>query len=253
MSPQGTAPLGGPGEVKAKVFVVEDEPEVRKLLRVILSGAGYDVADVPDGESALAVFDRESPDLVVLDIGLPRLGGWAVLAELRATTTVPILVLTGLDSEADRVRGLRSGADDYLGKPFGRHELVARVEALLRRSRRTASEVYDDGLTVIDFARREVAISGHEVETTPLEFELLAALVREPGVVLSPAQLRPLWEDDTSCGASTIKTRVHRLRRKLADAGVSPFPIEAVRGVGYRYRRPVASGRNTGGPPSAVD
>jgi DNA-binding response OmpR family regulator len=157
---------------------------------------------------------------------------------------VPVLVLTAHGQETDKVRGLRSGADDYLTKPFANAELLARVEALLRRSTSAASwasQVYDDGVLHLDPTSRRVYVNGVEVRLTPTEFRLLNTLVRHAGAVLSPNQLlTQAWDDPTGIGQERVKFAVLRLRRKLGWTDPDASPVESVRGFGYRYRRPAA-------------
>jgi DNA-binding response OmpR family regulator len=183
------------------------------------------------------------PDLVILDVGLPEMDGWTVLDRVRDFADVPILMLTAHSEESEKVRGLRGGADDYLTKPFNNNELLARVEALLRRARsggradeRTGSEVYDDGLVRVDLRIRQVEVDGRPVDLTRTEFRLLSVLVKHAGAVLSPNQLlEQVWNDPTGIAPERVKFAVLRLRRKLGWSG-DASPISAVRGVGYRYR-----------------
>jgi DNA-binding response OmpR family regulator len=173
--------------------------------------------------------------------------GWQVLERLRDVSDVPVLLLTAHGQESDKVRGLRGGADDYLTKPFTNAELVARVEALLRRSAGATSwadEVYDDGVLRIDPASRRTYVDGAEVRLTPTEFRLLNVLVRHVGAVLSPNQLlAQAWDDPTGIGPERVKFAVLRLRRKLGWTDPDASPIESVRGFGYRYRRPAMDRR----------
>jgi DNA-binding response OmpR family regulator len=234
MSGQGTRPTAPP-----RALVVDDHADLRALLRILLERAGAEVVEAADGRAALRALYAERPDLVVLDVDMPVLDGWGTLERIREVSDVPVLMLTGSGSELDKVRGLRAGADDYVTKPFGRQELLARVEALLRRARREApalAEVQDDGLVRIDHARRAVEVGGRPVALTPLEFRLLAAFVRHPHHVLSRDQLLDLvWGDATLGTGDQVKLYVSYLRRKLA--GATPVaPIETVRGFGYCYR-----------------
>jgi DNA-binding response OmpR family regulator len=228
----------------SRLLVVEDDQDIGAALRLLFTGAGYEVVSAADGRSGLREAYSARPDLVVLDVGLPAMDGWAVLERLRDISDVPVLVLTGHGKEADKVRGLRGGADDYLTKPFANAELLARVEALLRRSSESASwesQVYDDGVLHLDPTQRRVFVSGTEVRLTPTEFRLLNALVRHAGAVLSPSQLLThVWDDPTGIGQERVKFAVLRLRRKLDWTNPEISPIEAVRGFGYRYRRPDA-------------
>ena len=214
-------------------------------IRTVLSRQGLDVDSSPDGKQGLRAFHLARPepfDLVVLDIGLPSMDGWAVLERIRDLSDVPVLILTAHGQEGDKVRGLHGGADDYLTKPFGNRELAARVEALLRRPRagQPRTEVYDDGRLLVRITAREVSVGGTSVTLTPTEFRLLAALIRHPGQTLTPDQLLKLaWNDPLGVGPDRVKFGVMRLRRKLGQgAGEPGAAIEAVRGFGYRYVPP---------------
>ena len=206
--------------MKGRVLVIEDDQDISLGIRTVLSRQGLEVDSSPDGKQGLRAFHLARPepfDLVVLDIGLPSMDGWAVLERIRDLSDVPVLILTAHGQEGDKVRGLHGGADDYLTKPFGNRELAARVEALLRRPRagQPRAEVYDDG-------------------------RLLAALIRHPGQTLTPDQLLKLaWNDPLGVGPDRVKFGVMRLRRKLGqDAGEPGAAIEAVRGFGYKYVPP---------------
>lgn len=226
----------------ARILVVDDEDDIRGLVAITLQRAGYDVDVAIDGAAGVDAFFDVDPDLVVLDVMMPGLDGWAVLDRIREASDLPVIMLTARTAEQDRVRGLRSGADDYLTKPFGRQELVARVEALLRRARteRPASlDVLGDSFLRIDLRQRLVTVRGLEVALTPLEFRLLAVLVRHRGQVLDRERLLELvWNDTQALAPEQVKLYVSYLRRKLTIDGVAP-PIETVRGAGYRYVAPV--------------
>ena len=228
--------------MKGRVLVIEDDQDISLGIRTVLSRSGFEVASSADGKQGLRAFHVARPDLVVLDIGLPTLDGWAVLERIRDLSDVPVLILTAHGNEADKVRGLHGGADDYLTKPFGNRELAARVEALLRRPRteQPQAEVYDDGRLVVRLDVREVSVRGARVALTPTEFRLLAALVRHPGQTLSAEQLLELaWNDPLGVGPERVKFGVMRLRRKLGQGTGEPgASIEAVRGFGYRYVSP---------------
>jgi DNA-binding response OmpR family regulator len=272
MSPRATGSLGSGsgsgsgygsgsgGPAKGRVLVIEDDRDIALGIRTVLTRSGYDVANSADGKQGLRVFHTARPDLVVLDIGLPTLDGWQVLERIRDLSDVPVLMLTAHGNEADKVRGLHAGADDYLTKPFGNQELAARVEALLRRPRAGTPppEVYDDGRLLVRLDTREVSVNGTPVALTPIEFRLLAALVRNPGRTLTPDQLLELaWNDPLGIGPERVKFAVMRLRRKLdqhelgqhelgqhdgpGSARSARSAIEAVRGFGYRYVAPVAA------------
>jgi DNA-binding response OmpR family regulator len=225
----------------AHILVVEDEPQLRGLLRLYLEREGHRVTDVGDGASALAAYGTDAADLVVLDLMLPAMQGETVLAELRALDSVPILITSAKRSDAERIAGLRAGADDYLAKPFNPHELTARVAAILRR---VAPAPVDDepmlsldgGRLVLDPASRRWALSsGASGRLTPGECALLVALAHRPGVVLTRAQLleavarRP---DDVY--ERVVDVHVANLRRKLGDDAGRPWLIETIPSTGYR-------------------
>jgi DNA-binding response OmpR family regulator len=221
-----------------RVLIVDDEPDVRELVRVLLERAGYTVIEAVDGRACLRALFADRPDAVILDVAMPGLDGWQTLERIRDVSDVPVLMLTARTNELDRVRGLRGGADDYVLKPFGRQELVARVEALLRRSRGQdrRPETYDDGLVRIDYKSREVTASGVSVSLTPLEFRLLSVLVEHSTQVLSRDQLLELvWGGTHGVLSDQVRLYVSYVRRKLGGAGDA---IETVRGFGYRYRPP---------------
>jgi DNA-binding response OmpR family regulator len=221
----------------ASVLVVDDDADVRALVCELLARAGYGVSEAPDGREALRLLYDERPDLIVLDVSMPGLDGWATLERIRELSSVPVVMLSALGAELEKVRALRGGADDYVTKPFGRQELLARVESVLRRS--PAAEVratYADELLEVDFAQRRVRANGAEVELTPLEFRLLTAFVDHPGQLLEHEQLLLLvWGGERGSSRDQVKLYVGYLRRKLGAAGVPPGVIESVRGYGYRY------------------
>lgn len=227
---------------RSTILVVDDEADVRGLVREVLERADFVVLEAPDGQSALRILYADRPDLIVLDVSMPILDGWETLARIRELSDVPVLMLTARGDELERVRGLAGGADDYVTKPFGRQELVARVQALLRRMRSGAADAperYADALVTIEFGQRLVTYAGQAVELTPLEFRLLTAFVRHPTQVLSREQLLELvWRDPFSVSPEQVKLYVSYLRRKLDPQAPETVPIETVRGFGYRYRPP---------------
>jgi DNA-binding response OmpR family regulator len=228
-----------------RVLVIEDDKDIALSLRIVLERGGFAATLSASGRDGLRMFHSVRPDLVILDVGLPEMDGWTVLERIRDLSDVPVLMLTAHGQEADKVRGLHGGADDYLTKPFGNDELTARALALLRRRQPAgtadaeAPEVFDDGDIEVDFASREVRVTGELVTLTPTEYRLLAALVRHQGQVLSAQTLLDLaWSDPLGIGPERVKYTVMRLRRKLAAGGeTGTSPIEAVRGFGYRYRK----------------
>jgi DNA-binding response OmpR family regulator len=225
------------------ILLVDDEDAVRKVLAFPLERDGYTVVQAADGEEALERFAAQQVDLVVLDIMLPKLDGLEVCKRLRATSTVPIIMLTARDDELDKVIGLELGADDYITKPFSIREFRSRVRALLRRSRtvpETASGAESvlelDGLT-IDIPRRAVQVRGEPVQLTYVEFELLRTLAASPGRVFSRRMLlEALWKSADYRDPRTIDVHVRHLREKLEVEPRTPEYILTVRGVGYRFR-----------------
>ena len=196
-----------------------------------------------DGEAGLRTFFESRPALVITDILMPKLNGWDLLHRIRQVSEVPTIVLTALGDEIDTIRGLQIGADGYLGKPVRRGELAARVTALLRRSKGGALEVadsFEDGHLRIDFSRHEVHLKGNQIQLSPLEFRLLAALVRRPGVVLSAEQLLNLCWGDGAGGEENLRLYIGYLRKKLNDDAKQPRLIQTVREFGYRYVRELA-------------
>lgn len=220
-----------------RVLVVDDEPDVRSLVRELLERGGYEVVEAADGRAGLRAFHEAQPELVVLDVTMPDLDGWATLERIRDLSDVPILMLTARGQELEKVRGLKAGADDYVVKPFGRQEMLARVEVLLRRAGRTepVRDRYEDAALSIAFTQCAVRVDDAPVALTPLEFRLLTALVEHGNQVLSPEQLLELAWRDPYTSREQVKLYVGYLRRKL---GARASLVETVRGFGYRYRRP---------------
>jgi DNA-binding response OmpR family regulator len=224
---------------RARLLVVDDDEDIRSLLRELLTRAGFQVDEAPDGRTALRRLFEAPPDLVILDVSMPELDGYATLERIRDLSDVPVIMLTARTQELERVRGLTSGADDYVAKPFGRQELLARVQALLRRAGgTTVTETYADAFVEIDYGQRRVTVEGREVQLTPLEFKLLSAFVQHPNQVLSRDQLLELvWGDPYGVSGDQVKLYVGYLRKKLVPEAPDQAPIETVRGFGYRYRR----------------
>jgi DNA-binding response OmpR family regulator len=221
------------------ILVVDDDADIRTLVSELLQRAGHGVIEAPDGESGLRLFYAQQPDLVLLDVSMPGLDGWEVLTRIRELSDVPVLMLTARAGELEKVRGLRGGADDYVTKPFGRQELLARVDAALRRGRneQQPEQTYADDFLTVDFAQRQVRAGGLDLTLTPLEFRLLGAFVRNQNQVLSHDQLLELvWGDARSADRDQVKLYVGYLRRKLGTGAGEESPIETVRGFGYRYR-----------------
>jgi DNA-binding response OmpR family regulator len=223
--------------VSGSVLVVDDDDDVRGLVRELLARAGYQVTEAPDGRTALRALFVQRPDIVVLDVSMPDLNGWETLERIRELSDVPVVMLSAHGAELEKVRALRSGADDYVTKPFGKQELLARIESVLRRvGPREVRETYADRLLEIDFAERRVTVGEQAVELTPLEFRLLAAFAGHANQLLAHEQLLELvWGGERGTSRDQVKLYVGYLRKKLADAGVEPTAIETVRGFGYRY------------------
>ena len=221
------------------VLVVDDEEKIRNLVTSYLRAEGYEVMAVDDGAAAVDRVRRHQPDLVVLDIRMPGLDGIEALREIRTFSDVYVIMLTARAEETDKLIGLSVGADDYLTKPFSPRELVARVKAVLRRSR-TRQESSDEVLIVpglrIDRIRREVAVDDVQVSVTTLEFDLLAALAAQPGRVFSRTQLlEAVWGWDYVGDDRVVDVHIRNLRRALGDSANEPRFIGTVRGVGYRF------------------
>jgi DNA-binding response OmpR family regulator len=220
------------------VLVVEDEIEIARVVRDYLQHAGFEVIVVGDGGSAVASVRSARPDLLVLDLGLPGQDGLDVAREVRRWSETPIVMLTARGDESDRIVGLELGADDYVVKPFSPKELVARVRAVLRRSRATerGAEILRASDVEIDTAKMRASVNGKPVDLTPTEFELLATLVREPGRVFTRSQLL-----DAVHGVAiesyerAIDAHVKNIRRKIEPTPGSPRYLLTVHGVGYRF------------------
>jgi two-component system phosphate regulon response regulator PhoB len=222
----------------ARILVVDDDQDSRALVRVALEHESFSVLEAGDGAEALEVIAAEHPDLVVLDVNLPSVGGFDVLAQMRLVHSVPVIMVTGRDGETDRVLGLELGADDYVVKPFSPRELTSRVRAVLRRSSHVSDEEHLDFVGLhIDLTSREVSVEGRPVGLTTREFELLAFLAASPRRVYSRAQLLERvwssaleWQDP-----ATVTEHVRRIRLKIEPNRDSPHRIRTVRGVGYAF------------------
>lgn len=229
--------------IAQKILVVEDEPDIRKLVTYNLAQERYKVLEAEDGEQALKIVQRDKPNLVILDLMLPGLSGLEVCKLLRErpdTAKLPILMLTAKAGETDRVLGLEMGADDYLSKPFSPRELVARVRAILRRANGAANAEplpsYDKGGLKIDFATYEVFARGKTVKLTLKEFELLKFLVQNPNRVLNRDQLLDrVWGGDTFVTPRTVDVHIRRLRKAVEKDDSKPRWILTLRGVGYKF------------------
>jgi phosphate regulon transcriptional regulator PhoB len=226
-----------------KILIVEDEPDIRKLVQYNLTQERFNVLEAEDGEQALKLLQREKPNLVILDLMLPGLSGMELCKLMRQrseTAKLPILMLTAKAGEADRIVGLEMGADDYLAKPFSPREMVARVRAILRRSETTsateAAPAYEKGSLKIDFSTYEVFVRAKPVKLTLKEFELLRFLVLNPSRVLNRDQLLDrVWGGETFVTPRTVDVHIRRLRKAVEKDDRKPKWILTVRGVGYKF------------------
>jgi two-component system, OmpR family, response regulator len=222
-----------------KILIVEDDPNLRETLKYNLRKEGYDVATAGDGEQAIEVARREKPDLLILDIMLPKLSGFEVCRILRKEMTVPILMLTAKADETDKIVGLEIGADDYMTKPFSMRELLARVRAMLRRAKiveapsgQTLIKIKD---LEVDTARHRASLAGAALELSPKEFDLLAFLARNKGLVFSREQLlEKIWGYDFAGDTRTVDVHIRWLRQKIEIDPGHPKYLVTVRGTGYK-------------------
>ena len=223
-----------------RVLVVDDEAPIIELVRAYLEREGMEVIAASDGQAGLDLIRDRAPDVVVLDVNLPGLDGFEVLRRARTFSDAYVIMLTARAEEIDRIVGLSVGADDYLVKPFSPRELVARIRALLRRPRVAAGAGEGEwraGDLAVDPRRRAVRLHGSPVLLTVIEFDLLATLIREPGIVLTRQQLLDrAWGADYVGDEHVVDVHLANLRRKLGDDAVRPMFIETVRGIGYRFR-----------------
>ncbi len=226
--------------MSARILVVDDEPQIGRLLTTSLGARGYEVAVASDGQAALDMAASWRPDLILLDLGLPTIAGLDVCRQLRAWSQVPIIVLTVRDAEQDKVAALDLGADDYLTKPFGTAELLARIRVALRHAAHlsvTAEPVRQFGDLRIDLARRLVVVRGQEVHLTPREYDLLRVLATQAGKVLTHRLLlRAVWGGAYEQDVATLRVFVTQLRRKIEADPAHPTHILTEPGIGYRFQ-----------------
>lgn len=219
------------------VLVVDDDPYLLRALRITLRAHGYDVAVAPDGQSALAAAAQTPPALVILDLGLPDMDGTAVLAKLRRTSHVPVLVLSARHGSTDKVQALDAGADDYITKPFGLDELLARLRALLRRSSDGSEPpvVTTESFTV-DLGKHRVTREGEDIRLTPTEWKMLEVLVRHPEKLVTQQQLlSEVWGPAYAKETNYLRVYMAQLRRKLEPDAAAPRHLLTEAGIGYRF------------------
>ena len=232
--PESTGPPGPPGSGRAgtnAVLLVEDQPELLRALSINLRARQYDVLTARTGREALAVVATQPPDAVILDLGLPDIDGVEVCRRLRQACDAAIIIVTARGEESDRVLALDEGADDYLIKPFGLQELLARIRAVLRRSRQPAGQVLQHGPLTVDLRTHKVTVGGNHIAVTPKEFAILECLASDPGRVVSRQEmLERAWDEHWYGPTKVLDVHMAALRKKLGDPGL----IETVYGHGFR-------------------
>lgn len=223
---------------KSHIVIIEDEPEISRFLEASLTKRGYGVKTAPDGKTGIKISSAHPPDLIILDLGLPDMDGKAVIKSLREWSITPIIVLSARDQEAEKVAALEMGADDYLTKPFGTPELLARIKVALRhavRRENTAEQKYAFKNLEVDLLKRQVHLKDKEISLTPTEYDLLAALASKAGQVVTQAELlRAVWGKNSEERDHYLRIYVQRLRQKIGDDPLYPQYIFTEPGVGYR-------------------
>jgi DNA-binding response OmpR family regulator len=219
-----------------KVLVVEDDPDIRELLTLYFMAKGHEVETANDGQEALVQLQRIQPDLMLLDVVMPKLDGWGVLTAVRAQSSIPVIMLTSLDDTEDVIKGLSLGADDYLCKPFEIRELEARIQSIIRRLEPAADPQHiHRGAISIDERTKSVTIHGESVSLSPKEFHLLALLARDLGRVYTNEEIiAELWGSDSRATGADVKQSVYQLRSKIEPDPQSPQWIQNVKGFGYK-------------------
>ena len=222
----------------ALILIAEDDGDIRGLLRLYLEGEGFRVAEAADGQAALELARTENPDMAILDVMMPQLNGYEVTRALRRYSDIPILILSAKSQDNDKILGLNLGADDYVTKPFNPVEIVARVKAQLRRAARTGGEVVRVGDLALDLTAMQLEKAGMPIPLTPMEYKILAILMRSPGRIFTKVQLY-----EGAAGASfegddnTMMVHISKLRDKIEDDPKNPRYIRTVRGLGYRFEK----------------
>jgi two-component system KDP operon response regulator KdpE len=231
---------------QVRILIVDDDPAILKFLRANLKAGSYETLAAVDGAQALQVFERELPDLVLLDITMPRMDGFDVCRRLREWSKIPIIMLSARGDEMDKVKCLNLGADDYLTKPFGVDELLARVRAVLRRTESARTQPTKSSFTCegieINFADRRVTVSGREVALTPTEYKLLQELVLNANKVLTHSMLLgKVWGPEYGSEKEYLRVFISRLRKKLEPDPINPRYLLTIPGVGYQFKAPTAA------------
>jgi two-component system KDP operon response regulator KdpE len=224
-------------EIKPLILVIEDDPQTRRLLKTNLCNRGWRVIEAENGKSGLLLVKSDSPDLVILDLGLPDIDGISLTKRLRQLSDLPILILSARSQEQNKIMALDAGADDYLTKPFSTGELHARLQALLRRVMRTMNnmEIFQTGELTVELARRKVFVAGNEVHITPIEYRLLSILVRHAGLVVTHRQLlKEVWGGEHIHDQHYLRVYMGQLRHKLEINPARPRYLRTEVGVGYR-------------------
>lgn len=222
-----------------RILVIDDEPQIRRFLRTSLSAHGYQVMEAARGQDAMVLVTTERPDVVILDLGLPDMDGLEVISRVREWSKMPIIVLSVRGQEHDKIAALDGGADDYVTKPFGMGELLARIRAALRHRRQAEADepVFRSGGLMVDLARRVVTVDGHEVKLTPREYDLLRVLVMHAGKVITHRHLlREVWGPASEYETHYLRVYVGQLRQKIERDPAQPYYILTEAGVGYRLR-----------------
>ena len=239
-------------QVRQSILVVDDDPRLLRLVRVNLEKAGFVVNTAPSGTAALEQFDMEAPDAMVVDVTMPGMDGFTLAQRIREVSNVPIIILTAMGEQSQKVRGLELGADDYMTKPFDPEELVARVRALLRRSQTVSGDgqtghLVQAGDLVIDFLKRKVEYNGQPVKLTPTEYKLLQQLAQQAGKVIPHADLlSKVWGPEYRDETGYLWVYIRSLRQKLEPDPSNPQFIMSEPGFGYRFQIPRGQGPGTG-------
>ena len=224
-----------------RILIAEDEAEIRDILHLYLEHAGFHVVEAADGLETLSLLEKEAPDLLLLDIMMPKLDGIRATFKIRETHALPIIILSAKSEDADKILGLNVGADDYVTKPFNPLELVARVKSQLRRYTQLGAaaekrgNIYETGGLMIDDDRKEVTVDGEIVKLTPIEYRILLLLVKNQGRVFSTNQIyESIWEEEAIAADNTVAVHIRHIREKIEEDPSSPQSLILIRGLGYK-------------------